>query len=141
MVPPQGTTEEHIIMAKKTIEPVVEQSENDMLLEKAAKLDALIKELTAELNPIKDRLKLDLPAGQTYAAGPYTAKLTTSKTFNGKAAAALYGHIEEAKEPVVTATSLRAYLTAKHPNKPAKVEEKLAAVYTPSVRVEFGSRS
>ncbi len=128
-------------MSKKTAaEPVVEQSANEALLEKAAKLQMAIRALEAELDPIKTILKTEFPAGQTYVGGAYTAKLTASKTWNGKAAAALYGTIDEAKEPVVTAASLRAYLTSKYPKKPEKVEAKLAEVYTPSVRVEFGVR-
>jgi hypothetical protein len=141
MVPPQGTIEEHTIMAKKTTEPVVELTEAEALLQKAARLDAQIKELTAELEPIKAQLKNEVPAGQTYASGAYTMKVGMALIFNARAAAALYSDVPEAHEPKITADSLKAYLNKKYAKKPAKVQEKLDAVYSPSVRIEFGSRS
>lgn len=118
-------------------------TENDIQarIEKCAKLDAMIKDLTAERDPIKDSLKHDLGDNYaTYVGGPYTAKLSPLKTFNSALANQLYGDTPEATEPKVTAGSIKTYLEKKYADKPKKLEAKLNALYNFGSSISFGVR-
>ncbi len=106
-------------------------------LARAAEIDLHIKALTAELTPIKDRIKADAPrVGETYAAGGYTAQIEQVTTFNLARAKVDFGGVPEAHESVVTQAGVKAYLQAKHPK---KWEEKFAEYQTVGRKISFGA--